>query len=575
MKNRLRVLGLIAVTAIPLAFAGLALVAMGDPQDGLDRIPAAIVNDDEIVYTTADDGTKTPFIAGRSLVTELTGDDSPGMDWQLSNSEDAAAMLASGEVYAVLTIPSDFSSSILSLQGSEPRKADLEITTDDAHNFVAGSVAQALGDGMARTFGSKITENYIAGIYSSFGTIGESLQTAADGATKLADGAGSAADGAGDLANGLDAYTGGVSQLASGLNKLDAGAAKLDQLSSGVKKYTGGVSQLSAALTAAVADLATSPGDPAKLGTVQYLTNQLATAAAGGTKLAAGTTKGINGIQSGISQSADGAGQLAANGPKLATGTHKLAKGIHKLEGGASQLASGLQDGADQIPTGQDASATAAIIADPVNMTVTTENTLSGPGAAVASIFIPLGLWIGALAVFLVVRPASRRMLASTATSGRLVASTLSRAAVVTLSSAALLVILLHTAAGVSLGVLPATLPFALLIAAAFTAFHYLLTIGLGRGGLVISILLLAVQVATVGGILPVEALGGPFPWIRPFLPLSWAVDGMQQLVTGGSVALVVGSAFALLALTVASVLVALLAVRRERLRVLRPAVAG
>jgi putative membrane protein len=573
MKSRLRVLGLIAVAAIPLAFAGLALVAMGDPEDGLDRIPAAIVNEDEMVTTTDADGNESPFVAGRALVTELTGDDSPGMDWQLSNSEDAAALLASGEVYAVLTIPEDFSASIVSLQGDDPQRADLEITTDDAHNFVAGSVAQALGDGMARTFGSQITEQYIAGIYSSFGTIGDSLQQAADGAGELADGASSAADGAGDLATGLDRYTGGVSQLASGLKQLDAGAARLDSLASGVKKYTGGVSQISAALTAAVADLAANPNDPVALGTVQYLTGQLSTAAAGGAKLSAGTASGINGIQSGISQSASGASQLAANGPSIAQGTHDLASGISKLADGATDLSTGLQEGADQLPSDAGADDTAAIVADPVNMTVTTENTLSGPGAAVASIFIPLGLWIGALAVFLIVRPASRRMLASTATSGRLVTSTLSRAGVVTLASAALLVLLLHTAAGVSWGVLWATLPFALLIAAAFTAFHYLLTIGLGRGGLVISILLLAVQVATVGGVLPVEALGGPFPWIRPFLPLSWAVDGMQQLVTGGSPGLVVGAAFALLALTIGSVLVALLAVRRERARVLRPAV--
>jgi putative membrane protein len=78
-----------------------------------------------------------------------------------------------------------------------------------------------------------------------------------------------------------------------------------------------------------------------------------------------------------------------------------------------------------------------------------------------------------------------------------------------------------------------------------------------------------------VGGILPVEMLAGPFPWLRPFMPLAWATDGMQQLVTGGSIGIVVGSAAALLALAVGSVLVAGLAIRRTRHRALTPAIAG
>ena len=90
-----------------------------------------------------------------------------------------------------------------------------------------------------------------------------------------------------------------------------------------------------------------------------------------------------------------------------------------------------------------------------------------------------------------------------------------------------------------------------------------------------ISLLLLAVQVAAVGGIFPVEMLAGPFPMLRPFLPLSWAVDGMQALVTGGGVGVVVGSAAALLALAIGSVLVAGVAIRRTRNRALVPAVAG
>lgn len=565
-QRRLRWAGLAAVALIPLSFVGLYTAAVGNPQDGLDRIPAAVVNEDELVTTTAPDGSTSQILAGRQLVTELTGDDSPGMDWQLSNASDAADMLASGEVYAVLTIPSDFSSSITSLQGSDPQKAQLAIQTDDAHSYLAGTVAQSLGDGMVRTFGSAITENYISGIYASFGQLSEGMTDAAAGASKLADGADKAAGGAGQLTDGLTQYTGGVSQLASGLGQLKSGAAGLDKLSSGVKQYTSGVSQLSAALSAL------DPADPAYSAKVQGIAAQLAQAAAGGKTLATQTTKAVDGIQSGIGQSAAGASTLAANGPALVSGASGLASGISKIADGVSDLSDGLAEGASKLPSGDGVSSdAAAVAADPVNLTVSTANPIDNAASAIATLLVPIGLWIGALAMFLVLRPASRRALASTATAGRIIASALTRAGAVAGIQAALLVLLLHTAGGVGWAMLPATLPFALLAAAAFTAFHYLLTIGLGRGGLVISLLLLALQVAAVGGIFPTEMLTGPFAFLRPLLPLSWAVDGIQALVTGGSAGVVVGSAAALLALTVASVLVARLAIRRTRNRALVP----
>src|SRR5690606_11593439 len=194
-RRWVRVLAIVAAAVVPLAFAGLAMAALSD-ENGLDRIPAAIVNQDEMVTQTGADGTETPVLAGRLLVTELTGDDSPGMNWQLSNAEEAADKLAAGEVYAVLTIPSDFSSSVVSLSSTDPVQAQLKLETDDAHSYLAGAVAQSLGDGMVRAFGSELTKQYIAGIYTQFGSVGEAFTQAADGATQLADGATQAASGA-------------------------------------------------------------------------------------------------------------------------------------------------------------------------------------------------------------------------------------------------------------------------------------------------------------------------------------------------------------------------------------------
>ncbi len=586
--------GVVAVVLVPLAFAGLFVGALSQADTAIDRIPAAIVNNDTLVYATATDGTKSPVFAGRQLVTELTGG-TEGFDWLVTNESGAKKALAAGEVYAVLTIPDDFSQSILSLSSSNPTRAGLAITTDDAHSYVTGALAKSVGESMANTFGTAITAQYIKGVYSSIGQLGTSLGDAATGAeslsggatelrsglTQLANGVASAHSGATDFATGVRQYTRGVDGVSSGLAQLNASAAGLGGISTGVTSFTGSVSALAAQLAAANADLQANPGDAAALATVNTLSAQLSGAASGGTTLAAQTRGAVTGVSTGISQSAAGTAQLAAGSAGLRSGADSLASGLASLTGGASDasqgagslaegattLADGLTAGAAQVPAAdsQSAASAADVASSPVSVTVTRDNEVSGIGQSIATFFIPLGLWVGALAVFLVLRPANRRELVSTAGNGRLVFNVLARATAVTASQAVLLVALLHTVVGVSWTALPATLGFSLLMAAAFTAFHYLLTIGLGRGGLVVSLFVLAVQVTATGGLYPVQVLATPFQWVSPLLPLTYGVSGMQGIIAGGALSQVLGAASVLALFGIASVLVGLVAIRRTR----------
>ncbi len=540
--------GLSAVVLVPLAFAGLFVGALAQSDSALDRIPAAIVNEDEMITTTDAAGQEQIVFAGRQLVTELTG--AEGFDWTITNAEAAQDLLDSGQVYAILTVPEDFSESILSLSTSDPVKADIAIQTDDSHSYLTGSVAQVVGQTMTDTFGKAITAQYIGGIYASMGDLGASLTAAADGATELSNGATS-------LGSGLQQYSDGVASLESGLWTISNQTAGLGQLSSGVSQYTAGVSQISDGL-AGIAPYLTAP-TPELQAQFQQLVGGLQSVAAGGPALASGAA-GLPALHDGITQAAAGASELADNGPALVSGATGLASG-------AAELATGLQSGADQIPaTDTDAAAASAeIVADPVGLTVSTENAVTDVGQAVATFFVPLGLWVGALAVFLVLRPVTRRALTSTARNGRLVASAIARASAITGAQALLLVALLHGALGVGWSLLPATLGLALLTALAFTAFHYLLTIGLGRGGLVVSLFVLAVQITSTGGIYPIELLSTPFQVISPLLPLTYAVQGMQGIIAGGNPGGVIGAAAILLAFGVGSVLLALVAIRRTR----------
>lgn len=661
--------GLAAVIAIPLAFTGLVVAAVGDPAEGITRVPVALVNDDEmIIQTDEETGEESIILAGRLLVTELTASDSPAaFDWWLTNSDDAVNRLDAGEVYAVLTIPDDFSESILSMQGDDPRQARITIRTDDAHSYVAGPIAQALGDGLVRTFGSAITENFIV---TAFDQLGGAFADAADGASQIADGAAQSADGAGGLADGIDQYTGGVAELANGLGEFTAGvdqyadgvgqysagvsqyasgmdeyaagtreyadgidlyASGLEQfagslsdpeqlpgLAAGLEEYLTGTSQLTTQIAAVTAALQADPTDPELLGMLAELVSMLENATAGGSEISGGLDTAIQGLQDGAAQlagtarslsdgaaqladgaeslaegaggladggrelssggqslaagggqAAAGAQQLAAGGSALSQGATALASGLGELATGTGELADGLAEGADSFSDGDATERMAAVAGAPVGYEVETDHAAEGASTAIATVLIPYAAWIGALVVFLISPRFPARSLLTSATSGRLLLDVLGRTAVITAAQAVGLVALLHLVVGASWALLPATLAFTLLLAVVFTAFHLALVAAVGRAGLIVSFLVLAVQFAASGVLLPVEFLAPFFGAISPFLPLGWATAGLQQILTAGSAAVIAGAVVPLILFGIGSLLLGRAVLARSRRRAL------
>ena len=567
-----RLAGLVALAVVPLVVAGVVIGALADADRSLDRIPAAIVNSDRLVQQPQADGTTTPVFAGRQLVTELTanspGDGGSNFDWQITNADDAAKLLAEGEVYAVLTVPQSFSSSILSLQSPTPRQASLSIRTDDSHSYLSSVVADAVGAGLVSAFGEEITTRYLTGVYDSFGTVRSSLATAADGAGSLqtgatslqaglgglADGAGTASTGAQSLSSGVSSYTSGVSSLASGLTQLQSGAAGLSGISSGLSSYASGVSQLSAGIAAASTQLndADPLNDAPAKAMLQSLSGQLSGAAAGGPALASGAAAGISGVQSGVAQSASGAARLAAGGPALRSGASSLASGLTELSSGAASaqsgagdlstgagtLAAGLRDGAAQVPAleGRDAERLADIVASPIQLTSSRDNPVGEFGQQLATVLIPLALWLGALAIFVVSRPFTSAVLASTAATSRLFGSRLARMALLALAQTIPLTVLIHTALGVSWALAPLSFAIVLVTALVFAAIHQVLFLALPRVAVIASVLLLALQVTVTGGVYPIELLAAPFAAASPYLPFTYAANAMQALFTVGDV---------------------------------------
>ncbi|MFD1715705.1 YhgE/Pip domain-containing protein [Amnibacterium flavum] len=598
LRRSLLVTGLVLV---PLAVVGLFAGATAAVGSEGSRVPAAIVNEDEFVTQTAADGTETQVLAGRLLVTQLTaGDPDDGaassiFDWHVEGADEAEAALKAGEVYAVITIPSDFSKSVVSLSTDDPVQAQISLQTDDSHGYLTGPLTSALGDGLAAIFGTELSKQYIAGLVGGTGSIAGSLTEAADGATQLQTGARSLGDGltqaaggitqaqsgAGAVVDGLEQYTGGVSSLSSGLNTAASSSSGLQALPAGVSAYTGGVSQTATGLSDAIA--AHNAGfisDAEFAAAVDSVSAGLNELSAQGPQLVAGA-QGAAALQTGVVQSAAGASQLAAGGAPLVAGVEQLqsglgdlsagigqsAAGANQLADGAGALATGLNEGAAQVPdyTESQVDQISDVASSPVGITASRENEVNNIPQIGSTLLVPVGLWIGALAVFLLLGAPTRRVLASTAGSARIAVDSLGKALGIVGVQAVALVALLHLAIGVPWESLPATLPFALLIGVAFAAIDAMLTTLFGRVGLVVSLVLLALQLTTTGGLYPIELLSEPFRIISPLLPVTGAVDGMQAIITGAGAGGVIAGALPLVVWGALSVIITFIAVARKR----------
>lgn len=550
---------------IPLVLTGLITSVLGGAADRTDQIPALVVNNDEMVTTTAPDGTTSPVLAGRLIVTNLTGDSAPGFKWSLANDESAAAALKNGTAYAVVTIPKDFSKSIASLSGSTPVQANITMTTDDAHSYLAGSVAQALGSAMTSTLGQNITEQYLAGLFKTLGTFGTSMSTAASGAQQLA-------DGVAKLHDGLVTFSTGMSSAATGANKAANG---VQSYVDGVNQYTQGVDGIANGLVgvsagaSGVNQLANGCGSGTPIGSCPGLLDAISHVATGAASLSAGANQlaaGSPGLRDGGTAVADGVWSLSSGMKALANGAAQSASGAGDLATGAQSMATGLSQGASQLSgASSDPTATAKVVSQPVALTSNVLNPLASLRDLIALLILPAALWLGALAIFVARKPFRASELQSTSGSFRIVLHSTWRAALWGTGQ-----LLLALIAAVVVGVDGVAIGFAALLGLAamlaFIAIHLLLKLIWPRASNLISMMLLIVQIVVLPGVLPPEVLPTWIQSLSSAFPLTWVMNGMQAIVAGANYSSAISAGVGMLLLTVVATALTTLVLSRKRL---------
>ncbi len=415
------------------------------------------------------------------------------------------------------------------------------------------------------------------------GLVSAGIAEVHSGARGLAAGATSLADGwagihgalvGGGLDSGLTGLEKASTQLSAGSSALTAGAAQLGDpgtlnqakaLAAGAQTLADAVVALSAGASDADAGIPALQAGAAQLEAGFTASDPTQGLVSGATALRDGSTSllaGLRAADAGATRVREGTTTIAAKTPELASGLLQATKGANKL---GTKLAAG----AEKIPNDSSAlqADRATAIATPVALTDAYVHAADSWGEGFAPFFISLALWVGALITWLLLRPLQTRALMTSVNGFRMAWGSLNSALLLSLGQVTILLTVMHVAIGLAMTNLVATFALTLLTAAAFFALQQFFQVTLGSAvGKVVVIVLLMVQLASAGGTYPIQTTPDFLQAISPYMPMTYAVTGLREAITGGIEGRFWNSVAVLAAIFVVSLAASSLASSRKRM---------
>jgi putative membrane protein len=423
------------------------------------------------------------------------------------------------------------------------------------------------------------------------------------------------ADGASSLKNGTDQLNAGASEIADAIGEITLGSsslsANMDAVGSGIlqssSSYQAAMDQLLAgyggilgnpsitdaekvvALTTLYANLDAAyrqyQAAESQIDLGVYGLMDGATALKNGTEALNATmpgfTSGTSSLALGAAELEDSSLQLQegslvllSGAEGLADGTSTLNQSIEALESGTSELA----DGANELHASLSESVEdmeenlvnspeemGAFIAEPVSVSPSIYGEVNSFGAGLSPLFMSIGLWIGSLMLFFVIRVKPSK------------AAQMSRSQIVfgryiNYLSFGIIEALAITGGALWIGIevtnIPIFMLFACLVSLVFLGiiqFVHLLFGDLVSKGL--CVILVILQVSAGGGTFPVELTRPFFVAIHPFLPFSYSIDGFREIISGGNWQSLIATGLILFSILIGVWILSLLCCKRRSKR--------
>ncbi|RYY45497.1 MAG: YhgE/Pip domain-containing protein [Actinomycetales bacterium] len=557
--------------------------------------------------------------------TSTSGDPSAAVQGRLDLKTNDAVNFVNGQIADRIL---DAAKSSLNAQVTETYLGNLYLGFTDIKASLeeAADGAGQLADGAGElTDGANQLSDGTAQLADGATTLADGTRRLATGANQLDDGVGQLAGGLGELEDRTAPLPGQTERLADGAEQVATGVAGFDrivqQLAGAISGSTDEIDQRLGTLEQSLRDAATTcreSGAPAAqcsdldaaadsaatartqldglVGQAGTIGEQSTALSRGARQVADGNREladnvpalvgaigdaadGADRLRSGTSQLADGAEDAATGADRLADGAgqltdgaDQLADGAGALRDGALELQSGLSDGSEQVPdySEDERDQLAKTAATPVTDAADRLNKVSSYGEGLAPYFMALALWVGAMSIYLLLRPLSARAVASAAGSVRTALAGFVPGAALSLVQAVLLVGVLLGVVGVGASQPWLLLGLAVLTGLVFTAINQTFIAWFGGAGRFLAIVFVCLQLTAAGGTYPIETSPSFFGFLHSLLPMTYAVHGFRAATAGGTQGVAFDAfvlvVFALLALGAT----ALAARRRQRVSITR-----
>ena len=226
------------VLIIPFLYSFFYLKAYWDPygEGNIDNLDIAIVN--------LDKGSK-----GNSLIKSIK--DSKKLKIHEENKKIATKGLYNGKYYALITIPSDFTSSMESVKDENKHHAMITYSPNQKSNYLASQIINNVVLNVERNLDNKINSAIVSSLSNKMEEVPKKLDTISDGFKKLKDGTNKLQNGSKKLQDGTESlkanyekFNEGVLQVKEGTDKLKASTGELSTLANGISQLSGGVNEL-------------------------------------------------------------------------------------------------------------------------------------------------------------------------------------------------------------------------------------------------------------------------------------------------------------------------------------------
>jgi len=559
---------LLIVVLMPLLYGALYLWAFWNPFGEVNKVPVALVMEDRGAQS---DGKE--IRAGEEVAKALI--DSGELNLHQVSAGEAADGLAHGDYYFTITIPADFSADIVSPSGDHPAQAPLRFTFNDSNSYLGSLIGQNVARAVINDVNASVGEQTVTTVLTGLTDAGAGLTKAADGAGQLADGLASARDGSAQLADGTRQLSTSVDKVTGPLisflqrfddKGLDADvvAAAADRLSHAVETTTGRIEaanidwQLAGTfIDQAVGSLKYSPDPIARdAGEILYAAQQVLRAR----NLDPATDAGLQRLRHSAAQIQHELGdptselrtfmtgaldgdlrkdivKLRDGVDQLDDGAHQLNDGLVRLADGGRELADKLHEGSTLVPswTAQQRTEVAKTVSSPVKLDLVTHNPAPTFGTGFAPFFMGLAVFIGALLIWMVLKPLQPRPIINGLAAFRVMLASYWPAFLIAICQ----VVVMYTVVHFGLGLNPAyplfTAGFLLLVLATYLGLIQALNAVFGVAvGRVLTLAFLMVQLVSCGGIYPVQTTAKVFQVIHPYVPMTYSVNGLRQLISGG-----------------------------------------